>query len=180
MSRLYGYPGLSGFDGRDTVFDSVLNQVRQCLADQFPVAVHGRRCGFDSKRQPLVFRQRFVKLLDAVGDFSDIEIHHVIASLPGFGARDHQQGIERPDQPIGFIDRPLQCGSVFGFIARFRECLLGAIAQPRQRGFQVMRDIVGHFLEAGHQRLDALQHGVEIFRQAVDLVAGCGRREPVR
>ena len=41
-----------------------------------------------------------------------------------------------------------------------------------------MRDIVGNFLQAAHQRLDALQHDVEIFGQPVEFVAGAGDRQP--
>ena len=42
-----------------------------------------------------------------------------------------------------------------------------------------MRDVVGHLLEAAHQRLDAVEHGVDVERQAVDLVAGAGDRQPI-
>ncbi len=42
-----------------------------------------------------------------------------------------------------------------------------------------MRDIVGDFLEAAHQRFDALQHDVEIDRQAVQLVVAAADRQPL-
>ncbi len=37
-----------------------------------------------------------------------------------------------------------------------------------------MRDIVGHFLQPAHQSLDALQHGVQVGGQPVELVARAG------
>ena len=40
-----------------------------------------------------------------------------------------------------------------------------------------MGDIVGYFLEAPHQGLDALEHGVEVIGEAVELVAGAGDRQ---
>ena len=58
-----------------------------------------------------------------------------------------------------------------------RSACLGAIAQPRQRRLEIVRDVVGDFLEAVHQRLDALEHGVEVVGETVELVAGAGDRQ---
>ena len=41
-----------------------------------------------------------------------------------------------------------------------------------------MGDVVGDLLEAPHQRLDALEHGVEVDREPVELVVGAGDRQP--
>ena len=41
-----------------------------------------------------------------------------------------------------------------------------------------MGDVVGNFLQSHHQGFDALQHGVEIFRQTVELVAAAPDRQP--
>ena len=41
-----------------------------------------------------------------------------------------------------------------------------------------MGDIVRHLLEAGHQRFDPLQHGVEIVRQPIEFVAAASHRQP--
>ena len=57
--------------------------------------------------------------------------------------------------------------------------LLGAVAQARQRRLEIVRDIVGDLLQAVHQRLDALEHGVEIVGQPVEFVAGAGDRQPL-
>ena len=61
-----------------------------------------------------------------------------------------------------------------------RQRLLGAVAQARQRRLQVVGDVVGDFLQARHQRLDPLQHGVEVFRQTIELVAAAPDRQPSR
>ena len=42
-----------------------------------------------------------------------------------------------------------------------------------------MRDIVGDLLHAHHQRLDAVEHNVEIVGETVKLVAGAGHRQAV-
>jgi hypothetical protein len=41
-----------------------------------------------------------------------------------------------------------------------------------------MGDVVGHLLQALHQRLDALEHGVEVFGEAIELVAAAPDRQP--
>ena len=41
-----------------------------------------------------------------------------------------------------------------------------------------MGDVVGDLLHAGHQLADAVEHGVEVVRQPVELVAGAGDGEP--
>jgi hypothetical protein len=53
-----------------------------------------------------------------------------------------------------------------------------SVAQPGQRRLEIVGDIVGHFLEAVHERLDALQHDVEVAGEPVELVAGPRDREP--
>ena len=98
---------------------------------------------------------------------------------PGFGARDHQQRVEGADQPVGFLDRRFQRGAVFGLALGGAQRLLGAIAQAGERRLEIVRDIVGDLLQAAHQRLDALEHGVEVFRQPVEFVAGAGDRQPL-
>ena len=49
-----------------------------------------RRVGLHLERDALLFRQRLVKLADVVRDLGGVELVHVVARLPGFGARDHQ------------------------------------------------------------------------------------------
>ena len=138
----------------------------------------GAGSGLDAQGHAVVFGQRLVKFVNAVGDVGGVEIVHVVARLPGLGARDHQQRIEGADQPVGFLDGPFQRGAVFGLVAGFRQRLFGAVAQPRQRRLQIVGDVVGDFLQPHHQRFDALQHGVEIFRQAIEFVAAAPDRQP--
>ncbi len=57
--------------------------------------------------------------------------------------------------------------------------LFGAVAQARERRLQIMGDVVGDFLQARHQRFDAVEHGVEVVGETVEFVAGAGDRQPV-
>ena len=54
--------------------------------------------------------------------------------------------------------------------------LFQPLAQPVERGAQIMRHRIGDFAQALHQPLDAVQHAVEIFRQHVELVMRAGHR----
>ena len=56
--------------------------------------------------------------------------------------------------------------------------LLAAVAQPRERGLEIVGDVVGDLLEAVHERLDALEHDIEVAGEPVELVAGAGDRQP--
>ena len=134
--------------------------------------------GLDAQGHAVVFGQRLVQFVDAPGDVGRVEIVHVAARLPGLGARDHQQRVEGADQAVGFLDGAFQRRAVFGLAAGTRQRLLGAVAQPRQRRLQVVGDVVGNFLQPRHQRLDALQHGVEVFREAIEFVAAAPDRQP--
>jgi len=140
--------------------------------------VNGRRRGLDAQGHAAVFGQRFIEFLNATGDVGGVEIIHVAARLSGLGARDHQQRIEGADQAVGFLDGAFQRGAVLGLAAGTRQRLLGAVAQPRQRRLQIVRDVVGNFLQPHHQGFDPLQHGVEVFRQPVEFVAAAPDRQP--
>ena len=158
------------------VLDGVVDKIGERLADQFAVALDGRRRRLDAQRKPLVVGQRLVEFAHVVGDFGGVEFGHAVARLARFGARDHQQRVEGADQFVGFLDRRLQRRAIAGLVLGGSQRLLAAVAQPRQRRPQIVRDVVGHFLQAAHQRLDALQHGVEVERQPVEFVARPGDR----
>ena len=55
---------------------------------------------------------------------------------------------------------------------------LGAVAQTGQRRLQVVGDVVGNLLQPLVELGDAGEHRVEVCRQAVELVAGAGHRQP--
>ena len=71
-----------------------------------------------SATRPFSSAERFVQLADVARDLGRVELDHVVARLPGFGARDHQQRIEGADQLVGFGDGGFERGPVVGFAAR--------------------------------------------------------------
>ena len=56
--------------------------------------------------------------------------------------------------------------------------LVGLVAQARQGRLEIVGDVVGHLLHAAHQFADAVEHVVEVLREAVELVAGSGDLQP--
>src|SRR5208282_2437707 len=55
---------------------------------------------------------------------------------------------------------PDSARAIIGLALGTAQRLFTAVAQPRQRRLEVVGDVVGDLLEAAHQRLDALEHGV--------------------
>ena len=162
---------------RLAVFDGIVEQIGDRLAHQLAVALDRRGAvGLDLERDALLLGQRLVKLADVAGDLGGVEIDHVVARLAGFGARDHQQRVEGADQPVRFLERGIERGAIFRLALGRAQGLLGAVAQTRERRLQIMGDVVGDFLQARHQRLDAVEHGVEVVGETVELVAGAGDR----
>ena len=151
-------PVHAGAIGR-AVFDGVVDQIGERLADELAVAVHrsgGRR--LDLELDALVVGERLVELAHAARDLGRIDLRHAVARLARFRPRDHEQRIEGADQRLGFLDRALERLPVLRFVLGEPQGLLAAVAQPGQRRLEIMGDIVGHLLEAAHERLDALEH----------------------
>ncbi len=73
------------------ILDRVVDEIGQRLADQFAIADDFcRAMRLDLQRQAILVSQRLVHLADVARDLGGVELDHVIARLPGLGARDHQ------------------------------------------------------------------------------------------
>ena len=166
---------------RRRVFDGIVDQVSERLADELSVALHrGRTLRFDLERQPLVLGEGLVKLAHVAGDFGHIELGHALADLARLGPGNHQERIEGADKPHRFFDGFLKHAPVIGLGLRVSQRRFAAIAQPRERRLKVVSDVVGHLLEAAHQRFDALQHAVQVEGEAIEFVGAAGNRQPAR
>ncbi len=79
----------------------------------------------------------------------------------GLEARNQQQGVERFDEVVGLLDRAFQALAIGFRAARIAQRRLGPVAQTVERGFQVVRDVVGDLAKPVHELLDAVEHGIE-------------------
>ena len=87
-------------------------------------------------------------------------------------ARNQQQCVEGGDEVVRLLHGLDQTVAIGGTAAGIAQGSLGAVAQPRERRLEIMRDIVGDLAQRQHQFLDAGKHGIETLRQAIQLVAG--------
>ena len=80
------------------------------------------------------------------------------------------------DQRVRLLDDRAQgLGQIFRRAARLQRALRPR-AQPVQRRFEVVRDIVRNVLEPGHEVLDAVEHGIQVAGLAVELVVPARNR----
>ena len=116
--------------------------------------------------------------LDHVADRrGQIDLDQRLGRIAGLEPGDHQDGVERLDQLIGFGDRAFERLAISGFRGIAGQRRLRPVAQPGQRRLQVVGDVVRDLPQPFVQIGDAGQHGVEVFRQPVELVAGAGHRQ---
>ena len=67
-------------------------------------------------------------MVTAAGNLGGIELDHVVARVPGFGARDHQQCVEGADQLIRFGDRGFQRATIIAVAFGAAQRLFAAVA----------------------------------------------------
>ena len=77
-------------------------------------------------------------------------------------------------------DGRLDGGVVFFDRLRPRLRRFQPLAQPRQRGLQIVRDIGRDLLQAFHQLGDAVEHPVQGEREPVEIVTGAAHRHALR
>ena len=133
------------------------------------------RAGASVSATLLLFRQRLIQFRHVGGDRRQVQRRHGGARGAGIGFGDQQQGIEGGDQLVGLGDGALDLAGLACPPAFSRAS--DSSSRLRSRFSGVRRSCatrVGHFAQALHQPLDAVQHAVEIFRQRVELVARAG------
>ncbi len=166
---------------RDPVFQRVVDEVGDGLAQKLAVEQHVEpRLDRGDEADAVLLRRGLVELDDIRHHGSGVALDEGVPPRPGLGARDHQQRVEDGDQPVGLADDLLEGGALAVGVAAGAQGLLGTVAQPGERRAEVVGDIVGNFAHADHQPGDAGDHGVEVGRQPVELVAGAGQRQAAR
>ena len=91
-----------------------------------------------------------------------------------------KQRVEGLDQLVGLLNRALEAFAPGRTAALIGERRLGPVAQPIERRLEIVRDVVGDLAQAGHQLLDALEHGVELAGKPIELVVGAVARNAAR
>ncbi len=160
------------------IIQGIDDQIADRLPQQFPAAAHLQSGhAVQIQRPARLLHHRLIEFDASLHGLADITRHQSLASGTSFHPRDLQQRIKHRQKPVGFNNHLLQRRLMVLLGIKLRQGLLGAVAQPGQRRFQIMGDIVGYFPHLGHQLVDAIQHGIEILRQPVKLVLAPGLRQ---
>ena len=133
-----------------------------------------------AKRKPVLVGDRLVELGDGARDLGEIDHRQRVAARAGLGLGDAEQRVEGAEQAIGLGDRLAQRLGIALRVGLLEQRHFEPRAQPRQRRAQIVRDIVGDLAHARHQPLDLVEHGVEVCRELVELVAAAGDRHALR
>ena len=110
----------------------------------------------------------------------EVDVREGCAPRAGLDLRDPQQRAEGIEDLVGLGDRLIDGGLVVGHGRRLGARELQALAQARERRAHVMGNVVGDLTQAVHQHLDAIEHLVEVGREAIELVAGAAQRDAAR
>ena len=157
--------------------ERILHQVREHLHEKLPVAADCHvRSDVGDEVLSLIVRHRRIGVGDVAKDSG--QLHPLERGAVGarFDLRDSQQRREHRQQLVDVLERAVEDGTSFRRPGSRR---LEPMAQARQRGPQIVRDVARHLSHVPHQGLDPVQHPVEIRGQSIQLVAGALCRDAV-
>lgn len=161
--------------------DTVAHQVGQCLEQQFAVTVQCRQFSglLQFQANATILGQRQVEIMQLHQQFVRVELDETGPSLAVFQLADAQQTAKTRHQGVGFADGLVQCLGLGGVDVTLLANAVQLGAQARERGAQVVGDVVAHALDLVHQPLDAVEHGIDDGRQHVQLVTPGRQRQAV-
>ena len=163
---------------RRRVLDGVVEQIGQRLRQQVPVRAHLQSWGAAIlQAQVFVLGGRPVEIGEVVAERLQIDHLEAAALAAGFRARDVEQGVEGRDHRLRVRQRRLEQGARLCAAGLLQQRHLDARAQPVERRAQIVRDVVGDLAHAAEQPLDLVEHGVEVGRQLIELVARASERD---
>ncbi len=118
-----------------------------------------------------VLGDRLVGLDQAQHQGREVDLGEVGAAGAGLDLGDPQQRGEGREDRIRVLDRPVDGALVDQGLGRAEPRQLQPMAEPAERRAEVVRDVVGDLLQVQEQRLDAVEHAVEVKGQLGELVA---------
>ena len=119
------------------------------------------------------------------------QLHHLARDVREIDGAEHRgavlrldlrnagEGGEHGEHPVELADGIADQRLVGLTVARPPGGLLQAAAHAGERRAQVVRDVVGRLLHLAHQRLDAVEHAIEVLGEPVPFVAGSAQRNPL-
>ena len=162
--------------------DRIVDKVRQRLEQEVAVAHDGQLGSLaDECDLPAVLlRVRLVEFDRVARDRPEIHRHEPFRSPFGLHPGNPQQGRECHEETIRLVDGGLHRLRRFQPETTRIAQLLQPGAKPRERGLEVVRDVVGHPPDPVHELLDPVKHRVELPGELVEIVTGAAGRNPAR
>ena len=158
-----------------TALDDELALLQRSLSLREELAVAGQyHTVLDRNIEPVlgVFGCRRVGLADTAHHGREVELGKGALLRTGLDLGNAQQGGEDFQERIGFGDGIVGRSGIFAGRRGALAGVLEALTQAAERRAQIVRDVARYLAQAGHQRLDAVEHGVEAGDELIDLVVG--------
>lgn len=170
------FPGGAGF--RNAVLERVLDEVDQRLNNKLAIDA-SQKTGIAGafQRAARIFDNRLVQFHHLSHEGGQVDLFKARVGGSGFKPGNAQKRVKGPDQSVTVLQRTRERiggGRVF---RRGTQRLLDTIAHSRERGLQIVGNVVRHILETVKQSLDAVQHEIEPDGEPVELVAGAVDRQ---
>ena len=132
-----------------------------------------------SNCQLLVLGDGPVEIREVTRERRQIDLLEAAAFAAGLRARDVEQRVEGRDHRLRVGQRRLEQSPGLDAVGLLQQRHFDARAQAVERRAQIVRDVVGHFAHAAEQSLDLVEHGIQVGRQLVELVARALERDPL-
>ena len=162
------------------MFDRIVHEIGDGIEDQVTITSHQHLAIPDNgETGAVLFGCGIVQFDNLAGDFDQIHVAERALSRLGLNLRDPRDGGEYPQDGIEVGDRVADQQLIILANALTVIGLLQPSAHSRQRRPQVVRNIVADLLDLSHQRLDAVQHQIEVLRDAIPFVMGAAERNPL-
>ena len=161
-------------------FDGVVEQIRQRLSQQLPVALNLRPgCHGTLQRDAALFADRRVQLDHARDQFRQVD--RFARHGAGLGQRNAQQRIQGAAHVIHLGGHPLEHAPLRPSPASSRVMAPSAVACRRLSGVRKSCAALSSTVRMPERELlDLVEHAVDLARQGVDLIVGIANRQPLR
>ncbi|KAG0931452.1 hypothetical protein G6F31_016780 [Rhizopus arrhizus] len=159
--------------------DRIVEQVADRFEQQATITHHARQIGVQLQQQhlPFLLRQRCIEGVDLLQQRGRRQHAEPGTTLVILQLGDPQQRAEACHQGICLLQYLLQRQRLWITVGHLLAHAVQLRTHARQRGAQVVGDVVAYPFDLGHQLLDAVEHGVDDGRQHVQFIAPVGQRQ---
>ena len=161
-----------------TMLERIVHEIGDGIEDQIAIACHQHfAIAGNGEAGAVLFGRGIIQFDDLAGDLDQIHGAECALSCLGLDLRDPRDRSEYPQDSVEVGDGVADQRLVILANALTVIGLLQPSAHARQRRPQIVRDIVAHLLDLSHQCFDAVQHQIEVLRDAIPFVMAAAERD---